>query len=161
MEISCDKEDTHGLLKDLGLPVPRQIVVQRESQCLRAAQRIGYPVVVKPLDANHGRGVSINLTEDEQIPVAFEKAQENARGRSVLVETYIEGYDHRMLVVDGHLVAVAKRVPGHVVGDGKQTIAELVDQVNEDPRRGIGHEKVLTRLELDHQAQTTHAQGRP
>lgn len=152
VEISCDKEDTHGLLKDLGLPVPRQIVVQRESDCVRAARRIGYPVVVKPLDANHGRGVSINLVDDEQIPVAYEKAREHARGRSVLVETYIEGFDHRMLVVDGNLVAVAKRVPGHVVGDGSSTIAELVEQVNQDPRRGIGHEKVLTRLELDHQA---------
>ncbi len=71
VEISCDKEDTHQLLKDLGLPVPRQIVVRRESQALRAANRIGYPVVLKPLDANHGRGVSIKLTEDEEVVVAF------------------------------------------------------------------------------------------
>ena len=91
--------------------VPQQIVVYRESQCVRAARRIGFPVVVKPLDANHGRGVSINLTEDEQVEVAFGKAKENARGRSVLVESYIEGFDHRMLVVNGELVAVAKRVP--------------------------------------------------
>jgi cyanophycin synthetase len=152
VEISCDKEDTHKLLKDLGLPVPQQIVVQREDQCVKAGRRIGYPVVVKPLDANHGRGVSINLTSSEQVRTAFDKALENARGRSVLVESYVEGFDHRMLVVDGELVAVAKRVPGHVKGDGRQTIAQLVDEVNKDPRRGIGHEKVLTRLELDHQA---------
>ena len=153
VEISCDKEDTHNLLKDLGLPVPLQRVVRNERNCVRAAHRIGYPVVVKPLDANHGRGVSINLTEDEQVVTAFAKAKENARGNSVLVESYIEGFDHRMLAVDGELVAVAKRVPGHVKGDGKCSIEQLIEEVNSDPRRGIGHEKVLTRLELDHQAE--------
>ena len=153
VEISCDKEDTHNLLRDLGLPVPQQRLVQRERDAVRAARRIGYPVVVKPLSANHGRGVSINLTEDNQVEKAFNIAQERGNSRSVLVESFIEGYDHRMLVVDGELVAVAKRVPGHVVGDGQHTIAELVGIVNQDPRRGIGHEKVLTRLEIDHQAE--------
>lgn len=152
VEISCDKEDTHNLLKDLGLPVPLQRMVYGKESAVRAARRIGFPVVVKPLDANHGRGVSINLNEDNQVETAFDVARENARGRAVLVESYVLGFDHRMLVVNGELVAVAKRVPGHVVGDGKHNIAELVDIVNEDPRRGIGHEKVLTRLELDHQA---------
>jgi len=153
VEISCDKEDTHNLLRDLGLPVPQQRLVRSERQAVRAARTIGYPVVVKPLDANHGRGVSINLAEDEQVSLAYQVARENARGSSVLVESYIEGMDHRMLVVNDELVAVAKRVPGHVVGDGSSTIRELVDVVNEDPRRGIGHEKVLTRLELDNQAE--------
>lgn len=153
VEISCDKEDTHNLLRDLGLPVPVQRVVYGPQEAVRAAQHIGYPVVVKPLDANHGRGVSINLTADEQVEVAYDKALENARGRSVLVESYIEGFDHRMLVVNSELVAVAKRVPGHVVGDGSRTIEQLIEAVNRDPRRGIGHEKVLTRLELDHQAE--------
>jgi cyanophycin synthetase len=152
VEISCDKEDTHNLLRDLGLPVPLQRLVYSEHEALRAAHRIGYPVVVKPLDANHGRGVSINLVDADQVSTAYEVARENARGRSVLVESFIEGMDHRMLVVSNELVAVAKRVPGHVVGDGQHSVAELVDIVNEDPRRGIGHEKVLTRLELDHQA---------
>ena len=82
---------------------------------------------------------------------AFEEAREHSR--SVIVESFIAGDDHRMLVVNGELVAVSKRVPGHVVGDGEHTIAELVDEVNRDPRRGIGHEKVLTRLEFDHQAE--------
>ncbi|HET6591289.1 MAG TPA: cyanophycin synthetase [Xanthomonadales bacterium] len=152
VEISCDKEDTHNLLRDLGLPVPQQRLVQSERDAVRAALRIGFPVVVKPLDANHGRGVSINLTEKEQVASAFGVALESARGRSVLVESFIEGMDHRMLVVNNELVAVAKRVPGHVVGDGEHSIAELVEIVNQDPRRGIGHEKVLTRLELDQQA---------
>ena len=153
VEISCDKEDTHNLLRDLGLPVPQQRLVFSERGAARGAERIGFPVVVKPLDANHGRGVSINLTDEDQVRTAYGTARESARGKSVLVESFIEGMDHRMLVVNDELVAVAKRVPGHVVGDGERTIAELVDIVNEDPQRGIGHEKVLTRLELDHQAE--------
>jgi cyanophycin synthetase len=152
VEIACDKEDTHKLLNDLGLPVPQQRMIYSDRRAVAAAERIGYPVVVKPLNANHGRGVSINLTTDEQVMTAFAQAQEQGTGRAVLVESFIEGFDHRMLVVDKELVAVAKRVPGHVVGDGKRSISELIDIVNEDPRRGIGHEKVLTRLELDKQA---------
>ena len=152
VEISCDKEDTHNLLNDLGLPVPQQLMVYSERQAIKAARRIGFPVVLKPLNANHGRGVSINLTSDEEVQVAFSEAQQHGTSRAVLVESYLTGYDHRMLVVNNELVAVAKRVPGHVVGDGKHTISELVDIVNLDPRRGVGHEKVLTRLELDNQA---------
>jgi len=159
VEISCDKEDTHNLLRDLGLPVPQQRLVYSEREAARAAPRIGYPVVLKPLDANHGRGVSINLVNEDQVRKAYGVARESARGRSVLVESFIEGMDHRMLVVNNELVAVAKRVPGHVVGDGQHTIEELVDIVNEDPRRGIGHEKVLTRLELDHQAEQLMEKG--
>ncbi len=153
VEISCDKEDTHNMLSDLGLPVPQQRLVYSPNEAIRAARRIGYPVVVKPLDGNHGRGVSINLTEDAQIEVAFHEAKAQSKSRGILVEQYITGMDHRMLVVNGELVAVAKRVPGHVVGDGKHTIAQLVEIVNQDPRRGIGHEKVLTNLELDSQAE--------
>jgi cyanophycin synthetase len=152
VEIACDKEDTHQLLNDLGLPVPQQRMIYSAKRAVAAAEHIGYPVVVKPLNANHGRGVSINLTTPEQIEAAFEMALEQGTGRAVLVESYIEGFDHRMLLVDNELVAVAKRVPGHVVGNGSNTIRELVDKVNEDPRRGIGHEKVLTQLELDKQA---------
>lgn len=152
VEISCDKEDTHNLLNDLGLPVPQQMVVYSERQAVRAANRMGFPVVVKPLNANHGRGVSINLTTDDEIITAFVEAQQHGTSRAVLVESFLTGYDHRMLVVNNKLVAVAKRVPGHVIGDGESTIKTLVDTVNKDPRRGVGHEKVLTRLELDTQA---------
>ncbi len=152
VEISCDKEDTHNLLNDLGLPVPQQRMVYSAREAVRAAQRIGHPVVVKPLDANHGRGVSINLNSDEEVEAGFAEAKEHSRSRAILVESFITGFDHRMLVVDNKLVAVAKRVPGHVVGDGKHSIAELAEIVNQDPRRGIGHEKVLTMLELDNQA---------
>lgn len=153
VEISCDKEDTHNMLNDLGLPVPQQRLVYSPAEAIRAAKRIGFPVVVKPLDGNHGRGVSINLTEDAQVEVAFHEAKAQSKSRGILLEQFVTGMDHRMLVVNGELVAVAKRVPGHVVGDGKHTIAQLVDIVNQDPRRGIGHEKVLTNLELDKQAE--------
>lgn len=152
VEISCDKEDTHNLLRDLGLPVPTQRMIYNARAAVRAARHIGFPVVLKPLNANHGRGVSINLTTPEQVESAFEFARAHGTSKAVLVESYVEGFDHRMLVVNNELVAVAKRVPGHVVGDGKNSIKQLVDKVNEDPRRGIGHEKVLTRLEVDRPA---------
>ena len=152
VEISCDKEDTHNLLRDLGLPVPTQRMIYNQRAAVRSARHIGYPVVLKPLNANHGRGVSINLTTDEQVETAFDFAREHGTSRAVLVESFVEGFDHRMLVVNNELVAVAKRVPGHVKGDGKSTITALIDKINEDPRRGIGHEKVLTRLELDRPA---------
>ncbi|MEM7562045.1 MAG: cyanophycin synthetase [Pseudomonadota bacterium] len=151
--LAGDKEATHSLLRNMGLPVPRQSIFSNEEDAVAAAKRIGYPVVLKPQDGNHGRGISINLTTEEQVREAFHVAKAQARSRWVLGESFITGYDHRMLVINNELVAVAKRVPGHVVGDGKRSIAELVDLVNMDPRRGIGHEKVLTRLELDGQAE--------
>ncbi|MDC0717666.1 cyanophycin synthetase [Nannocystis bainbridge] len=150
VEIASDKEETNKILGDLGLPVPRQHLVRTADRAVAAATRLGFPVVVKPLDANHGRGVSIDLQSETAVRAAFEKAQEHSN--SVIVETYIPGFDHRMLVVAGELIAVAKRVPGHVVGDGERTITQLIEHVNSDPRRGIGHEKVLTRIELDYQA---------
>ena len=152
VEVSCDKEDTHNLMNDLGLPVPQQAMVYSVREAIRAARRIGHPVVLKPLDANHGRGVSINLMTDEDVETAFDEAREHSKSRAILVESFVTGFDHRMLVINNELVAVAKRVPGHVVGNGRDTIAGLIEEVNSDPRRGIGHEKVLTNLELDKQA---------
>jgi cyanophycin synthetase len=150
VEIASDKEETNRILADLGLPVPRQYLVYSERAAIRAAERIGYPVVVKPLNANHGRGVSTDMQDRDSVAHAFRQAREHSRG--ILVESFIRGMDHRMLVINGELIAVAKRVPGHVVGDGQHSITELIDLENSDPRRGIGHEKVLTRLELDEQA---------
>jgi cyanophycin synthetase len=149
-EIASDKRLTRQILDDLGLPVPRQALVWDADEAVEEAERIGYPVVVKPLDANHGNGVAINLKTAEQVRDAWEKARE--AGSGVIVEAFLQGNDYRILVVNGTVVAAAQRVPGHVVGDGKHTIAELVDLVNSDPRRGVGHEKVLTRLALDDQA---------
>ena len=150
VELASDKEETNKILGSLGLPVPQQRLVQTADGAVSAARRMGFPVVVKPYNANHGRGVSIRLMSDEQVRVAFDKAKEHSR--SVLVESFITGDDHRMLVINGELVAASRREPGHVLGDGVRTIEALVAQVNLDPRRGIGHEKVLTRIELDHEA---------
>ncbi|MEO8636787.1 MAG: cyanophycin synthetase [Gemmatimonadales bacterium] len=151
VELASDKEETNRILSTLGLPVPQQRLVQSEVEAARAARDIGYPVVVKPYNGNHGRGVSIHLMEEAQVRLAFNVAQEHSR--SVIVEKFVTGDDHRMLVVNGRLVAVSRRVPGHVVGDGIHSVEQLVATVNSDPRRGVGHEKVLTRLEFDHQAE--------
>ncbi len=159
VEIASDKEDTRGLLESLGLPVPRQRLVYGPGDAVEAAHEIGFPVVTKPLNANHGRGVSIRLTDDAQVERGVEHAGQHGTSQGVLVESFVSGFDHRMLVVDGQLVAVAKRVPGHVVGDGAHTIEELVEITNQDPRRGVGHEKVLTQLALDAQAERLMAEA--
>jgi cyanophycin synthetase len=157
VELASDKEETNKILVSLGLPAPRQELVQSEAGAVRAARRIGYPVVTKPYNGNHGRGISIRLTTEEEVIAGFNKAKEISR--SVIVETYLEGDDHRLLVVNGELVAATRRTPGHVVGDGVHTIRELVAIVNQDPRRGVGHEKVLTRIELDAQAEMMMARA--
>src|ERR1700720_2500009 len=151
VELASDKEQTNKILAGLGLPVPQQELVQSETQAVRAAQRIGFPVVTKPYNGNHGRGISIRLTSDEEVALGYTVAREHSR--SVIVETFLEGEDHRLLVVNGELVPARGRTPAHVVGDGGHTVAQLIVIVNQDPRRGVGHEKVLTRLELDAQAQ--------
>jgi cyanophycin synthetase len=150
VEIASDKNMCNQLLADLGLPVPKQRVVYDVEEAQSAARRIGFPVVIKPLDGNHGRGVTVSITDEAAIEAAFEHADKE--GSAVVVESMITGEDHRLLVVNGKLAAAARRVPGHVVGDGEHTVAQLVDIVNLDPRRGVGHENVLTRLELDEQA---------
>jgi len=151
VEIASDKRLTNQILADLGLPVPRQVRVYDADEAEAEAAGLGYPVVVKPLDGNHGKGVSIGLRTAEQVRAAFDHAAYYCS--TVIVESFQEGNDYRLLVVDGRLLAVAQRLPGHVAGDGAHTIAELVEIVNQDPRRGVGHEKVLTRLELDDQAE--------
>jgi len=151
VELASDKEETNKILATLGLPVPQQELVHSEEQAVRAASRIGFPVVTKPYNGNHGRGISIRLTSEAEVAQGFRLAREHSR--SVIVESFLEGDDHRLLVVNGELVAATRRTPGHVVGDGLHTVAQLIDLVNQDPRRGVGHEKVLTRLELDTQAQ--------
>ena len=150
VELASDKEETNRILSRLGLPVPKQRLVQSASRAVSAAERIGFPVVTKPYNGNHGRGVSIGLTTAAEVTEGFAKAQEISR--SVIVESFITGHDHRMLVINGELVAVSKREPGKVVGDGTHTIEALIAIVNADPRRGIGHEKVLTQIQLDEQA---------
>ncbi|HYM51285.1 MAG TPA: cyanophycin synthetase [Candidatus Limnocylindrales bacterium] len=149
VDIAGDKQLTTSLLASAGLPVPRSEAARSEDEAVKAAHRIGFPVVTKPLDGNHGRGVSLELSDDEAVRVGYRRAQAQTRSGVVVVESFITGSDYRVLVVGGHMVAVAERVPAHVIGDGRHTVAQLVEIVNRDPRRGIGHEKVLTRITID------------
>ncbi|GHC10057.1 cyanophycin synthetase [Thermomonas carbonis] len=151
VELASDKEETNKILGSLGLPVPRQELVTSQTEALRAARRLGGGVVLKPYNGNHGRGITINVSAEDDIRAGFEAAREHSR--SVIVETYLAGDDHRLLVVNGELVAATRRTPGHVVGDGASTVTQLVEVVNSDPRRGVGHEKVLTKLKLDREAE--------
>jgi cyanophycin synthetase len=158
VETASNKELTRRLLADAGIPVPRGEAVVTPDEAVRAAKRLRSPVVVKPLDANHGRGVSLDLTDEDDVRQAFDLAREHGRTRQVIVEQFFKGHDYRVLVIGGKLAAAAHRVPAHVVGDGQHTIAELVEIVNRDPRRGIGHEKVMTRITLDGRAERLLAQ---
>jgi cyanophycin synthetase len=152
VDIASDKKLTNRLLAATGVPVPRSEVVRGEDAAVAAAGRIGYPVAVKPLDGNHGRGVMLNLVDEGAVRAGFAVARTQSRGGSVIVESYLVGNDYRCLVIDGVLRAVAQRVPAHVDGDGERSVAELVEITNADPRRGIGHEKVLTRIKIDDEA---------
>ncbi len=149
VDIAGDKDVTRRLLASAGLPVPRGEIVRTVEEAVAAANRIGFPVVTKPLDGNHGRGVGLDLRGDEDVRTGFGRAVAEARRGQVVVESYVTGQDYRVLVIGGRMVAVAERVPAHVTGDGKHTVSDLVEIANSDPRRGIGHEKVLTRITVD------------
>ncbi len=147
VEIACDKEDTKYLLEQAEVRVPRGEIIRRESSLKEACRYVGFPLVVKPVNGNHGRGITVDINTYEEALVAFEAAQ--AVSRSVIIEKYITGDDYRLLVINNKLVAAAKRTPAHVIGDGTSTIQELVDEVNKDPRRGYGHEEVLTMIKVN------------
>lgn len=147
VELACDKEDTKYLLQQAEISVPRGDIITREASLEAACNYVGYPLVVKPIDGNHGRGITVDIRNYEDALVAFKRAREVSR--RVIIEKYITGCDYRLLIINNNFVAAAKRTPAHVKGDGKHTIAELVDIVNSDPRRGYGHENVLTQIEID------------
>jgi cyanophycin synthetase len=147
VEIACDKEDTKYLLEQYEVPVPRGEVIKSEAGLDEAIRKLGFPLVIKPINGNHGRGITINIQDKELALIAFEEAKKVSR--SVIVERFITGFDYRILVVNYKLVAAAKRTPAHVVGDGVSTIQQLIDEVNKDPRRGYGHEKILTQIDVD------------
>src|SRR5699024_6572322 len=149
VDIAGDKDMTTKLLGSAGLPVPKQETVRSAEGAVAAARRIGFPVVVKPLDGNHGRGVGLNLGSDAEVHEAFAVAEDQSRRGYVIVESFVTGRDYRCLIVGGRMQAIAERVPAHVTGDGTHTVGELVDITNADPRRGVGHEKVLTKIRVD------------
>ncbi len=147
VETADEKTRAKAHLKKSGIPVPDGYVVSTEEEAIAAFDKIGAAVVVKPDVGNHGRGATINVTDPAQLRKAFHAAK--AKHPDVIVEEYVEGFDFRLLVINGTLVAAAKREPAHVIGDGKSTITQLVEKTNADPRRGFGHEKVLTQIDID------------
>jgi cyanophycin synthetase len=149
VDIAGDKKMTNGLLASAGLPVPRSELVRTANDAVEVAEHIGFPVVTKPIDGNHGRGVGLDLRTQRAVRAGFNRALKESRHGNVVVESFVTGNDYRVLVIGGRMVAIAERVPAHVLGDGRRTIQELVEKANQDPRRGIGHEKVLTRIRID------------
>ncbi|MEO6051074.1 MAG: cyanophycin synthetase [Pyrinomonadaceae bacterium] len=151
VDIAGNKHATKKLLGDMGVPVPKGFRIREEDELESALESVGFPAVIKPLDGNHGRGATVGINSLEDAKIAFEKAKEHSRSRWVIVEKQISGADFRALVVNNRLIAVAERVPAHVIGDGKSSIQKLIDKTNADPRRGYGHEKVLTQIDIDGQ----------
>lgn len=148
-DIAGNKHATKKMLGDMGVPVPKGYRIRDEEELQSTLESVGYPVVIKPLDGNHGKGATVGITDLEHAVIAFEKAKEYSRW--VIVEQQLTGADFRALVVNNRLIAVAERIPAHIVGDGKSTIEKLIELTNADPRRGFGHENVLTLIEIDGQ----------
>ena len=147
VEIAQDKDDTKRVLGNIGLPVPKGDVARSIDRALEIVEEIHYPVILKPLDASHGRGISARIENEEALHEAWNDAREF--GNRIVVEQYAEGRDHRVLVINGKVVACAERIPARIIGDGKSTIGQLIERENRDPRRGVGHTKTLTKLPLD------------
>jgi cyanophycin synthetase len=147
VDIACDKEETKMLLEAAEIPVPRGTVIRTEEGLDAAIEKFGYPLVIKPIDGNHGKGNTTNINTREQAIKAFEAAKYYSR--SVIVERFITGYDFRCLVINYKFICAALRTPASVVGDGVHDLQWLIDETNKDPRRGYGHEKVLTQITID------------
>jgi cyanophycin synthetase len=148
VELACDKESTKQMLSNSGIPVPKGSVVYSLRELEAALDYLGgYPIVIKPLDGNHGRGITLEIETWEEAEVAYDKAREVSNG--VIVEHFYKGRDHRILVVNHKVVAVAERVPAHVVGNGSDSIESLIEKENQDPLRGEGHDNMLTQIQLD------------
>ncbi|MEK7855929.1 MAG: cyanophycin synthetase, partial [Acidobacteriota bacterium] len=149
VDIAGNKHATKTLLGDMGVPVPKGYRIREIEDLEETVERVGFPVVIKPLDGNHGKGATVGIKTLEDAQIAWEKAKEYSRW--VIVEKQLQGSDFRALIVNNRLIAVAERVPAHVTGDGKHTIQELIDETNSDSRRGYGHENVLTQIDIDNQ----------
>ena len=148
VDIAGNKDETKMLLQAAEIPVPKGVVIRTEEELTGAVDKVGYPLVIKPIDGNHGKGNTTNITSWAQAIKAFEAAKDYSR--SVIVERFIKGVDFRILVINYKFICAALRTPASVTGDGKNTIQWLIDETNKDPRRGYGHEKVLTQIIVDH-----------
>jgi cyanophycin synthetase len=151
VEIAGDKNATKKLLGEMGIPVPQGVCIRDEDELENMVKRVGFPVVIKPLNGNHGKGATVGIETFEDAHIAFGKAKEYSR--DVIIEKMLVGNDFRALCVNKKLIAVAERTPAHIVGDGKLSIQELIDETNRDPRRGYGHENVLTQIAVDGQTE--------
>jgi cyanophycin synthetase len=147
VDIACDKEETKNLLEQASIPTPKGRIIYDEEDLQAAAESIGYPIVIKPVNGNHGRGITTNIKTWDEAVEALALAKKVSR--AIICERFVTGFDFRLLVINYKLVAAAQRKPACVVGNGTSSIQQLVDEVNSDPRRGYGHEKVLTAIKID------------
>jgi len=154
VELACDKEDTKYLLEQAEVEVPRGDIIRRERSLEEACNYVGYPLVIKPVDGNHGRGITVDIQNYDDALAAFNHAKDSSRSGAIIVEKFITGEDYRLLVINHELVAAAIRTPANVIGDGKSTVQTLIDKVNDDPRRGYGHENVLTKITVNELTKT-------
>ena len=153
VDFAQDKWETKSLLENHGIPVPKGIETSRYKSAKAAIKRIGYPLVVKPSDGNHGRGITVGVNNEEHFEIAYEAALKQSKNGYVIIEQMLAGADFRFLVINGTLVAAAKRIPAHVRGNGKLSIQQLIHKENENPLRGYGHENVLTEIDVDSQTE--------
>ena len=149
VDIASDKEATKKLLTKNFVPVPEGSVISNEEELKKEIAAIGFPVAIKLLNGNQGRGITTNINTKAEALVAFNKAKEISK--QVIIERFIKGMDYRFLVINYKLEAVAKRTPAMIMGDDHSTIQRLIDKVNSDPNRGDGHEKTLTKIKIDAQ----------
>ncbi|MBK7668913.1 MAG: cyanophycin synthetase [Sphingobacteriaceae bacterium] len=147
VDLASNKDETKRMLIDAAIPVAKGTCISNIEDLDSAIADIGFPLVFKPLDGNHGKGASINVKTVEDARAAFEHAKKYSR--RIIIEKFITGYDFRVLVINHRFIAAALREPAHVIGDGKSTIQQLIDKENKDPRRGYGHENVLTEISID------------
>ena len=147
VDIACNKEQTKKMLEAASIPVANGGICVDEEDLEEVIQKIGYPIVIKPLDGNHGKGASINIKNKKDAIEGLAYAKKYSH--RVIVEKFITGFDFRVLIIDNKLVAAAKREPAHIKGDGVRSIQELIEETNKDPRRGYGHENVLTQIDVD------------
>ena len=147
VDLASNKDETKRMLHDAAIPVAKGMCISYEDEVQEVIDNVGFPLVFKPLDGNHGKGASINVKTVEEAMAAYEHAKKYSR--RIIVEKFITGYDFRILVIDNKFIAAALREPAHVIGDGVSTIEELIINENKDPRRGYGHENVLTEISID------------
>ncbi len=147
VDIAGDKWLVRELLSKHGFPFPRGELVELLPRAYEAVNKIGFPVVIKPYNCNQGKGVTLNIRNYHELEEAFYIAK--GFSKKIIIEKSIPGRDYRVLVVNGKVVAVSERIAPFVIGDGKHTIRNLIDEVNEDPQRGFGHEKPLTKIKID------------